>query len=141
LGFYFNGRAIIRYLSAINFYITAKASLKIMWAASLSILKTKESNNMDISKLRQDFKEYFQNRFPDDNQPSTGVSMAFFLQRNEQEFGLNFEDILEKGVIPDSYKIKLENFFTKKGHKKPKTVSCTYVRCLRLLLDFVHNVE
>jgi hypothetical protein len=96
---------------------------------------------MDISTLRKDFKEYFQKRFPDDNQPGTGVSMAFFLQRNEQEFGLNFEDILEKGVIPDSYRIKLENFFTKKGRKNPKTDSATYVRCLRVLLDFVQKVD
>jgi hypothetical protein len=96
---------------------------------------------MDIVTLRKGFEEYYKKRFPKDNNPSAGVSMAFFLQRNEQEFGLNFQDILEKGVIPDSYRLKLENFFIEKGHKTPKTDSGTYERCLRLLLEFIHSTE
>jgi hypothetical protein len=51
---------------------------------------------MDIVTLREDFMEYFKKRFPKDNNPGAGVSMTFFLQRNEQAFGLNFQDILEK---------------------------------------------
>jgi hypothetical protein len=93
---------------------------------------------MDISKLRKDFKEYFQKRFPNDNNPDATVSMAFFLQRNERELGLNFLNILEKGVIPDSYKIKLEKSFIEKGRKNPKADSGTYERALRLLLEYVH---
>jgi hypothetical protein len=96
---------------------------------------------IDITLLRDGFKEYIQKRFPKDNNSGATVSMAFFLQRNEQEFGLNFQDILEKGVIPDSYRIKLENFFIEKGHKTPKTDSSTYERCLRLLLEYIHSTE
>jgi hypothetical protein len=94
---------------------------------------------MDISILRKGFKEYIQKRYPNDNHPDATVSMAFFLQRNEQKFGLNFQDILESGVIPDSYKIKLEIFFTEKDRKNPKSDSDTYERALRLLLEYVHT--
>jgi hypothetical protein len=96
---------------------------------------------MDIVTLREGFKEYIQKRFPNNNQPNVYVTDAFFLQRNEQELGLNFEDVLEKGVIPDSYELQLENFFTQKNNKNPKAYASLHVRALRLLLEYIHSTE
>jgi hypothetical protein len=94
---------------------------------------------MDMALLRNDFKAYIRNRFPNDNHPDVYVSMAFFLRKNEREFGLNFQDIIDKGLIPDSYRSQLERLFTERGRKNPKSDSYTYERSLRLLLEFIHN--
>jgi hypothetical protein len=94
---------------------------------------------MDMALLRNDFKAYIRNRFPNDNHPDVYVSMAFFLQKNERDFGLNFQDILDKGLIPDSYRSQLQSLFTERGRKNPKSDSYTYERALRLLLEFIHN--
>jgi hypothetical protein len=96
---------------------------------------------MDIVKLREGFEEYIRKCFPNDNQPDVYVSDAFFLQRNEQELGLNFEDVLEKGVIPDSYGLQLENLFKQKNHKNPKVYASLHVRALRLLLEYIHSTK
>jgi hypothetical protein len=95
--------------------------------------------DMDLTSLRNNFKTYIRNRFPNDNHPDVYVSMAFFLQKNEREFGLNFQDILDKGLIPDGYRSQLESLFTEKGRKNPKSDSYTYERALRLLMEFIHS--
>jgi hypothetical protein len=97
--------------------------------------------DMDIVKLRKDFKEYFQTRYPNDNYPDATVSMAFYICNHENELGCNFQNIIKKGIIPENYRNQLQSIFENNGRKNPKSDSYTYERALRLLLEYVNNVE
>ncbi|MGJ4849416.1 hypothetical protein ACH6CV_04115 [Bacillota bacterium Meth-B3] len=92
---------------------------------------------MDTKLLRENFKIYLSKRYPQDNNVSATVSMAYFLDRYGNEFGLSFEQILSDGVIPDVYEYKLEESFVKRGRKNPRSDASTYAHSLRLLLEFV----
>lgn len=92
---------------------------------------------MDTQLLRENFKAYLSIRYPNDNNVSATVSMAYFLDRHGKEFGLSFEQIVSDGVIPDIYEYKLEESFAKRGRKNPRGDASTYAHSLRLLLECV----
>ena len=94
---------------------------------------------MDTSILRESFKNYLQKRFPNDNHVSVTVSMAFFLERYGYEFGINFQQLLASGDIPDVYRLKLEKHFANNGRKDPRGNASIYVRSLRLLIEYVNE--
>lgn len=94
---------------------------------------------MDTRILRDNFKEYMHKRFPNDHNISASVSMAFFLERYGDEFGMDFQRILSERSIPDSYKQKLEAYFTSRGRKAPRSNASIYERSLRLLLEYLNG--
>lgn len=61
---------------------------------------------MDIDILRQEFKTYMQERFPNDRNISSTVSMAFFLVRYGDELDIDFQKVLSNRAIPTEYKQK-----------------------------------
>ena len=94
---------------------------------------------MDLALLRHNFKTYMSERFPNDSNISSTVSMAFFLDRCGREYEINFIQVLTTGIIPDSYKTILENHFTANKRKNPKSDASVYERALRLLMEYIVN--
>jgi hypothetical protein len=94
---------------------------------------------MNIEQIRQNFKAYMQERFPNDNNISSTVSMAFFAVRHSEEFDINFQDILTSRTIPDSYRQRLEKHFANKARKDPRGNAGVYERSLRLLLEYLNG--
>jgi hypothetical protein len=92
---------------------------------------------MNTTELRQNFKAYMQERFPNDSHISSTISMAFFLDRYGDEFGMGFHQVLSDKAIPDSYRQKLEEYFVTRGRKDPRSNASIYERSLRLLLEFI----
>jgi hypothetical protein len=92
---------------------------------------------MNTNELRSGFKDYMQKRFPNDSNISSTISMAFFLERYGNEFGMDFQGVLSKRAIPDSYRQKLEAHFTERGRKDPRSNASIYERSLRLLLEYL----
>lgn len=92
---------------------------------------------MDIDILRQEFKTYMQERFPNDRNISSTVSMAFFLVRYGDELDIDFQKVLSNRAIPTEYKQKLEMYFITRGRKNPRANASVYERSLRLLLEYL----
>jgi len=92
---------------------------------------------MDTAILRENFKAYMQERFPNDNNISSTISMAFFLERFGDEFGMGFQQVLSEKAIPGAYRQKLEEHFIARGRKDPRSNASIYERSLRLLLEFL----
>jgi len=92
---------------------------------------------MNTTELRQNFKAYMQERFPNDSNISSTISMAFFLERYGDEFGMGFHQVLSDKAIPDSYRQKLEEYFITRGRKDPRSNALIYERSLRLLLEYL----
>jgi len=92
---------------------------------------------MDIKALRNSFTSYMKERYPNDNNVSSTVSMAFALERYGDEFEIDFHRVLVDGVIPDLYKRKLEDKFTRGGRKSPRGNAAIYERALRILLEYM----
>ena len=63
----------------------------------------------------------------------------FSLERNSDEFGIDFQQVLSERIIPDSYKQKLETHFTNRGRKDPHRDASIYQRSLRLLLEYLND--
>ena len=96
---------------------------------------------MDMALLRENFTAYIRDRFPNDNNPGVYVSTAFFLSRNESEFGMSFQDVLSSGIIPETFKNKLEYHFTERNRKNPRNDASIYERALRMLVEFASGRE
>jgi endonuclease III len=96
---------------------------------------------MDLKALRQNFKIYMQERFPNDKNISSTVSMAFFLDRHGFEIGFDFNEILITYTIPETYKRNLEKYFVSKERKDPRGNALVYERSLRLLLEFLNEQD
>jgi hypothetical protein len=92
---------------------------------------------MNTNELRQNFKAYMQERFPNDSNISSTVSMAFFLERYGDEFGMDFQKVLSEKTIPSDYKQKFEEYFTTRGRKDPRSNASVYERSLRLLFEYL----
>lgn len=92
---------------------------------------------MNTNELRQGFKEYMQSRFPNDSNISSTISMAFFLERYGNEFGMDFQKVLSDKTIPGVYRQKLEDYFISRGRKDPRSNASIYERSLRLLLEYL----
>lgn len=92
---------------------------------------------MAMNDIRSGFKDYLQKRFPNDSNISSTISMAFFLERYGDEFDIDFSVVLSEKVIPDSYRQKLEAYFTNRGRKDPRSNASVYERSLRLLLEYL----
>ena len=92
---------------------------------------------MEIDILRQGFKTYMQERFPNDHNISSTVSMAFFLVRYGGELGIDFQEVLSDKIIPAEYNQKLEAYFIARGRKNPRANASVYERSLRLLLEYL----
>lgn len=90
---------------------------------------------MNTTELRSGFKAYMQKRFPNDSNISATVSMAFFMGRNSEQLGMNFQEVLSSRIIPSTYKDKLEVSF--EGSKNPRGRAAIYERSLRLLLEYL----
>ena len=98
-----------------------------------------ERPKMDASTLRRSFKVYLQERYPNDKNVSSTVSMAFFLDRYGDECGIDFHKVLADGFIPDSYRQQLKECFSAKGRKNPSGNAFVYERALRLLLEYIKD--
>ncbi|MCL2546174.1 MAG: hypothetical protein FWE06_03120 [Oscillospiraceae bacterium] len=94
---------------------------------------------MDAVLLRENFKRYLAERFPNDNYIGVHVSDAFYLIRHEDDFGMKFEQILADGFIPETYRPWLEERFTKRGVQNPRGNAAGYEKAFDLLLDYYHN--
>jgi len=92
---------------------------------------------MNTNELRSGFKAYMQERFPNDSNISSTISMAFFLERYGNDFDMDFQRVLTEKAIPDLYKQKLETYFTSRGRKNPRGNAFIYERSLRLLLEYL----
>ena len=92
---------------------------------------------MNIPELRNGFKAYMQERFPNDSNISSTISMAFFLERYGNELDMDFQRVLSERTIPDSYKQKLESYFISRNRKDPRSNASIYKRSLRLLLEYL----
>ena len=92
---------------------------------------------MDLKVLRENFKVYMQNRYPNDNNISSTISMAFFLERYGDEFGMDFQNVLSERIVPESYRQKLEESFI--SSKNPRARAIIYERSLRLLLEYLEG--
>lgn len=92
---------------------------------------------MDTKILRQNFSTYLSERFPNDHHISSTVSAAFFLERNETMLGMDFQQILHDRKIPDAFRQQLEEHFTNKARKNPRTDAFGYERSLRLLIEYL----
>jgi RimJ/RimL family protein N-acetyltransferase len=100
-----------------------------------------EEKQMEIKTLRQKFKVYMQERFPNDSNISSTVSMAFFSTKHGGELGIDFQRILTNRIIPETYKEVLEKHFEKRGRKNPRSDAAVYTRALRLLLEFLDGKQ
>jgi hypothetical protein len=94
---------------------------------------------MNTSLLRENFTVFLTKRFPNDNNVSSTVSMAFFLDRHGDEFSISFEQVLSDGIVPDDYKQKLEEYFGTRGRKNPRNDSSVYAHSLRLLIEHMNG--
>ena len=92
---------------------------------------------MNTNELRQNFKAYMQERYPNDKNISSTVSMAFFLERYGYEFSMDFQQVLTDKIIPVAYTQKLEEYFAARGRKNPHSNASIYERSLRLLVEYL----
>ena len=95
---------------------------------------------MDLVVLRKNFKEYMQKRYPNDSNISSTISMAFFLERYGDDFGMNFQQVLLSRTIPAGYRQKLEDYFLARGRKDPRSNASIYERSLRLLFEYLDGI-
>ena len=101
----------------------------------ITVFKIKGVNMVEINNLRRDFGEYYRNCYPNDKNPHSSISMAFFLERHGDELGMDLKKILLEKKIPGDYKQKLETYFINCGRKNPRGNASIYYRALQLLLD------
>jgi|GEM_PF-877846 len=96
---------------------------------------------MELAVLRENFKTYLTNRYPNNNNISPIVSQAFFLSRYKELFGFSFEEVLASGVIPASFKPTLIKYFEKRGRKDPQGHAGVHEGALKLLLEFLSDSQ
>lgn len=96
---------------------------------------------MDTITLRQNFTTYMKERFPNDMHISATISTAFFLERKGKYMGVDFQEVLTEGNVPEACKQKLEDYFAENGNKDPRAQAAVYERALRLLLEFIRDHE
>lgn len=96
---------------------------------------------MDMATLRKNFTVYMKERYPNDSNITSTISMAFFLERYGEAFEMNFQNVLKEGVIPSTYKQMLETYFAERGRAQPSSQAGTYERGLKLLLEYIGSLS
>ena len=92
---------------------------------------------MDVKLTRTAFSEYLRERYPNDHNTSSAVSMAFFLLSHELDLGMKFADILSGVTSLDDYRNGLVAHFALRQRKNPKSDASAYLRSFKLLIEFL----
>ena len=98
---------------------------------------------MDLTQLKQNFKDELLKHYSNKDTVNTYVSDAFFLENRGEEIGIDLQKIISDGVIPDFFVRKLEDHFvaTYCNYKNPHNYALFLKSALQLLLDFVGGKE
>lgn len=91
----------------------------------------------DVEKLRNSFKDYIKNNYPQLKDKNVLISDAFYPLR--YDIGMCFWDIFESDESIKRCQFLLEQFFHNKGRINPRSDASVYMRSIKKLREHIDN--